>query len=182
MGGVFLLNFNPRSRTGSDLREKIQLRRMGNISIHAPAQGTTCGWAGEIKWDKYFNPRSRTGSDCWTFPPFSRRCDFNPRSRTGSDMERRKKRVVFYDFNPRSRTGSDGMIPGFIDTAKDFNPRSRTGSDSPPLLTARTTSNFNPRSRTGSDPFSSCDTFMHLISTHAPAQGATYGKIFLEQR
>ncbi len=56
------LDFNPRSRTGSDVVRYIQIKR-----------------------SHYFNPRSRTGSD-----PLYRSCFwgggyFNPRSRTGSD-------------------------------------------------------------------------------------------------
>ncbi len=58
------MDFNPRSRTGSDLN----LRE---------GPGT----------EYNFNPRSRTGSD--TQPGVSRRwrSNFNPRSRTGSDAE-----------------------------------------------------------------------------------------------
>ena len=57
-----LVNFNPRSREGSDMPKPFKTVLMF-----------------------HFNPRSREGSDCRSLFRFSRSCDFNPRSREGSD-------------------------------------------------------------------------------------------------
>ena len=57
---------------------------------------------------------------------------------------------------------------------KDFNPRSRKGSDEYHISNRCIFGHFNPRSRKGSDdtaiPFI---LLAKLISTHAPARGAT---------
>ena len=58
-----ILNFNPRSRTGSDIVIPNRNAALEHISIHAPARGATrlphlAGNKGS-----YFNPRTRTGSD-----------------------------------------------------------------------------------------------------------------------
>ena len=68
--GLDLQSFNPRSRTGSDLR--------GARRIHRPVR---------------FNPRSRTGSDVAVVAVFEHLCSFNPRSRTGSDVVLRDSSV-----------------------------------------------------------------------------------------
>ena len=83
---VVNLDFNPRSREGSDNRFcAVPLLRY-----------------------LYFNPRSREGSDrnvcrrCWRLYRY-----FNPRSREGSDSMVDSKEFLNHDFNPRSREGSD---------------------------------------------------------------------------
>ena len=89
VGGI-LLDFNPRSREGSDHRTSM-------------FQPTT----------RYFNPRSREGSDSF-FSVFELDIpNFNPRSREGSDINIRYGIRHFIHFNPRSREGSDGWT-GFI--------------------------------------------------------------------
>ena len=77
---------------------------------------------------------------------------FNPRSREGSDCIREQSRGILSNFNPRSREGSD--IFGFYHWGRrdNFNPRSREGSDADVLVCQKTI----------------------LISTHAPARGATF--------
>ena len=57
-----MINFNPRSREGSDVG-CLTVCYFGRISIHAPAKGAT-----DKRKEKYwcnwnFNPRSREGSD-----------------------------------------------------------------------------------------------------------------------
>ena len=64
-------NFNPRSREGSDLSERDQIKFIGN-----------------------FNPRSREGSDCYDSGRYGCFDNFNPRSREGSDINFRQK-VLF---------------------------------------------------------------------------------------
>ena len=55
-------DFNPHSRTGSDLYVCLDGRQQV-ISIHTPARGVTRTWD-SLRW-RYanFNPHSRTGSD-----------------------------------------------------------------------------------------------------------------------
>ena len=55
-------NFNPRSREGSD-KLVFAVTNPSNISIHAPAKGATAVPIGKIIVCIYFNPRSREGSD-----------------------------------------------------------------------------------------------------------------------
>ena len=83
-----IINFNPRSRTGSD---------------------DSVLW--ETNAPVNFNPRSRTGSDLQPTSRIASSNHFNPRSRTGSDFTRLQPVPDIVNFNPRSRTGSDiGMI------------------------------------------------------------------------
>ena len=55
-------DFNPRSRTGSDL-DADDMFNIFAISTHAPAQGATPVFYLSPYRPLYFNPRSRTGSD-----------------------------------------------------------------------------------------------------------------------
>ena len=64
------LDFNPRSREGSDGREAAANKERVMISIHAPAKGATCLECWNSSNDSDFNPRSREGSD---FNPFKLR-------------------------------------------------------------------------------------------------------------
>ena len=166
------MNFNPRSREGSDFHQS-----SFNIYIFN------------------FNPRSREGSDLSNFIPNVFFINFNPRSREGSDAtiptncnrydrisihapakgatwcigyqtftatfqstlprrERRKHGRAYslrYNFNPRSREGSDKIITDQFPVIQNFNPRSREGSDLCKL-------DIQPKI---------------IISIHAPAKGAT---------
>ena len=56
-------DFNPHSRTGSDLRQKEKRHKHQRISIHTPAQGVTNDGYREGERSGNFNPHSRTGSD-----------------------------------------------------------------------------------------------------------------------
>ena len=69
---TYLDNFNPRSRTGSDLPKGNRAYR-DNISIHAPAQGATESILSVNFVSEDFNPRSRTGSDAPSLPENVRR-------------------------------------------------------------------------------------------------------------
>jgi len=77
-------NFNPRSRTGSDIRGSHYRWRLG-----------------------YFNPRSRTGSDMAAYP--SRKIEdlFQSTLPNGERLVSVRWSFLQVDFNPRSRTGSD---------------------------------------------------------------------------
>ena len=77
-------HFNPRSRTGSDMRID-DASRSSTISIHAPARGATTHWrlsnaAGTIS----IHAPAR-GATITVSSRISAGRNFNPRSRTGSD-------------------------------------------------------------------------------------------------
>ena len=58
-----IIDFNPRSREGSDFSALFIIKQIAIISIHAPARGATEKHFSPILIVKYFNPRSREGSD-----------------------------------------------------------------------------------------------------------------------
>ena len=57
-----LIDFNPRSREGSDGQTFIDIIH-SSISIHAPVKGATQPRGVEARLLQHFNPRSREGSD-----------------------------------------------------------------------------------------------------------------------
>ena len=147
----FLLNFNPRSREGSDdqgcqftsneyifqstlPRGERLLVCVSNcfllcISIHAPARGATFAIPTRPFSSFYFNPRSREGSDIGPFKVIR----FNGISihapARGATEEALRSLELKNDFNPRSREGSDRLFSSSGIRNSDFNPRSREGSD-----------------------------------------------------
>ncbi len=144
------------------------------ISTHAPAQGATrnSGPPGRTSTD--FNPRSRTGSDGTPGVTPVRRIDFNPRSRTGSDVGVRaceSRRRIFQPTLPHR----ERLRFSFSCThLSNFNPRSRTGSDHLAGSAGGGRPVFQPtlphrERRSGVLELQQCA----VISTHAPAQGAT---------
>ncbi len=82
-------SFNPRARTGRDARPVGNGDAALDVSIHAPARGAT------TRCDRRGCQSSR----------------FNPRARTGRDPTRPKMDVGVTRFNPRARTGRDFHIP-----------------------------------------------------------------------
>jgi len=54
-----------------------------------------------------------------------------------------------------------------------FNPRARTGRDATRSLIKAGSMGFNPRARTGRDLPNFPDADIYIVSTHAPARGAT---------
>ena len=105
---LLFLNFNPRSREGSDT----EARR---------STATTTD----------FNPRSREGSDGWALSALSIARNFNPRSREGSDC-RRAGRTLPAPISIHAPVKGATLLGGVMDTdPRDFNPRSREGSDQP---------------------------------------------------
>ena len=148
------LNFNPRSREGSD--------RGGFKCIHTRY---------------YFNPRSREGSDGAKPREIADAFDFNPRSREGSDYLILVSILLIKDFNPRSREGSDERGIGSVDKRKRFQstlPRGERPCRScfpcrlPEIsihAPARGATRYHHRQRPSP-----------LISIHAPARGATVSR------
>ena len=167
------MNFNPRSREGSDfsrprsfpcfLRFQSSLprgeRRKSCAIPQIPKKFQSSLPRGERHGSTYhschhvhFNPRSREGSDGIQRHGSGCRENFNPRSREGSDLM--LNILYFYDFLFQSSLprGERPPFPLFcLPVVSDFNPRSREGSDrDTPSYRWRCT-NFNPRSREGSD-------------------------------
>ena len=59
------INFNPRSREGSDVVGAASRHVADGISIHAPVKGATPPLLNFCTENKNFNPRSREGSDLY---------------------------------------------------------------------------------------------------------------------
>ena len=100
------MNFNPRSREGSDIRIRIQ----NNIA-------------------RDFNPRSREGSDAYACRHGKTAEHFNPRSREGSDVPPvypSNIREISIHAPAKGATKSENSQPCYH---SHFNPRSREGSD-----------------------------------------------------
>ena len=145
-----VLNFNPRSREGSDAF-RLPLRQGLRISIHAPVKGATREEDAERKAELISIHAPVKGATRITLVVKPHLPDFNPRSREGSDARPSGPGAGHADFNPRSREGSDVGLETTMRWYRYFNPRSREGSDL--------------RSYRYQLPLS--------ISIHAPVKGAT---------
>ena len=110
---LFCMDFNPRSREGSDPPGRTL------SSVFAKFQSTLPRGERRITFTflyliDYFNPRSREGSDWMQYSNFDAAVYFNPRSREGSDKIPGNSPDQIKYFNPRSREGSDVYIPLWI--------------------------------------------------------------------
>ena len=123
------MNFNPRSRVGSD-----------------PTANRNFLYAA------YFNPRSRVGSDASCSASSFFFFNFNPRSRVGSDFSKLANAVTVGISTHAPAWGATRVPRKPTQTEQYFNPRSRVGSDSFQLPKSDPLIYFNPRSRVGSDP------------------------------
>ena len=100
-------DFNPRSREGSDFDADWEETGTEYISIHAPARGAT-DLTPELRAMAKFQStlprgeRRNVRRRCWRLYRY-----FNPRSREGSDWEVKNADTKQKNFNPRSREGSD---------------------------------------------------------------------------
>ena len=146
-----LLSFNPRSRMGSDVLRGTQRKNL-RVSTHAPAWGATVSFVNFGRAIKSFNPRSRMGSDvscssglplALKFQPTLPHGERHPGCHLSRDAE---------GFQPTLPHGERQNCLAYGATTRSFNPRSRMGSDALPFIKLR---------------------FVSLVSTHAPAWGAT---------
>ncbi len=147
------MDFNPRSREGSDRYRSDSCIQIQLISIHAPARGATCTVRLFDFLVMNFNPRSREGSDVTI--------DFNCSASNGisihapargatlyrcgdtgchefqSTLPRGERRrlahlivgSLFISIHAPAR-GATAAALFFVQKVTDFNPRSREGSDS----------------------------------------------------
>ena len=168
------INFNPRSREGSDsvctlccLRNILFQSTLPRgerhspilfdtdgleISIHAPARGATILKRNNEKRKLisiHAPARGATSADNGEIRILS---DFNPRSREGSDdwIWYRSGIVRSISIHAPAR-GATLDYHRLRSHNLHFNPRSREGSDSVKANIAIPTGDFNPRSREGSD-------------------------------
>ena len=86
-----MINFNPHSHAGSDIRWLTLALLPPCISIHTPTQGVTDILTSTAIIGKNFNPHSHAGSDI---------------------SSRFTDSIIFY-FNPHSHAGSDAAPPAF---------------------------------------------------------------------
>ena len=125
------MNFNPRSREGSDALHVYILPTEGYISIHAPAKGATkYVLLHDIFHQRFQSTLPRRERLCSPISFHSKLQNFNPRSREGSDVGQ----VIFinedlYISIHAPAKGATWYPDLFVDIYKDFNPRSREGSD-----------------------------------------------------
>ena len=116
----------------------------------------------------------RTGSDLVVVMVMVVSSSFQPTLPHGERLYRAKQASPAQNFNPRSRTGSDLGQPVREPQRKQFQPTLPHGERPQKRLLRADLLYFNPRSRTGSDDgkdYIDADT---IISTHAPARGATH--------
>ena len=121
-------NFNPRSRTGSDVMSIVRFDSE-DISTHAPARGATGAGRWRRRVQRYFNPRSRTGSDS------PRSCSRGTQgisthapARGATRVRDAPTRAVVISTHAPAR-GATRSCPCRSWSRGHFNPRSRTGSD-----------------------------------------------------
>ena len=143
------------------------------ISTHAPAQGATIWIALGLAFRHRFqltHPRRVRPS---SVPLSHTRCHFNSRTRAGCDrfwlIFCRDRRY----FNSRTRAGCDRCITRQARKRSNFNSRTRAGCDKSAGSFVIENIDFNSRTRAGCDFAGIVRRLIPLISTHAPAQGAT---------
>ena len=189
--------FNPRSPHGERQTGKLELHFDKPISTHAPRTGSDPRFRVLFSHSFQFQPTlpargatifsvvmffvllisthaPRTGSDLVVVMVMVVSSSFQPTLPHGERLYRAKQASPAQNFNPRSRTGSDLGQPVREPQRKQFQPTLPHGERPQKRLLRADLLYFNPRSRTGSDDgkdYIDADT---IISTHAPARGATH--------
>ena len=147
-----MVNFNPRSREGSDDENFGTSSGIALFQSSLPRGERRCRRYSVCQCIGHFNPRSREGSDAlWVAKQLLCIAFQSSLPRGERPGKRRNIECSDYHFNPRSREGSDSCMYDSPSSPHYFNPRSREGSDH----------NSIPEDR-------SCN-----ISILAPARGAT---------
>ena len=145
-------SFNPRARTGRDIRIQRYSRS-----------------------PRSFNPRARTGRDSSNLFAWSKFRSFNPRARTGRDAPHpRQPHTSSVRFQSTRPHGARLQIfHGQSRNGRGFNPRARTGRDPkprPPPPTPKVSIHAPAR---GATQFVMQGFDVVGVSIHAPARGAT---------
>ena len=167
-----LQDFNPRSREGSDVYIPLWIH-LQHISIHAPARGAT-------PFGRIFRlfaaisihapARGATKKQGGNRPEYSISIHAPARGATGN---LRSTGDSGKHFNPRSREGSDGELAEPLSSRTISIHAPARGATFPKAMQIYNHYNFNPRSREGSDRKSRRSRPITAISIHAPARGAT---------
>ena len=127
------MNFNPRSREGSD-GCKIEYAENKTFQSTLPRGERQATFLSYRPVCLNFNPRSREGSDENLREAWRLLRKFQSTLPRGERLRRNSSVYLAHDFNPRSREGSDVRAVKNCTTNNDFNPRSREGSDITVLL------------------------------------------------
>ena len=169
---VDAINFNPRSREGSDGKLDLFYGGCGIFQSTLP-RGERPAWDGiPVDTMMDFNPRSREGSDDSKTENLPHEPISIHAPARGATQSKRLDfgETVFQSTLPR---GERRAMPRQTRLTSYFNPRSREGSDEVSAIGFSLLTDFNPRSREGSDTYR-FDVYKRLrISIHAPARGAT---------
>ena len=160
-------------RTGSDPRFRVLFSHSFQFQPTLPARGATIFSVVMFFVLLISTHAPRTGSDLVVVMVMVVSSSFQPTLPHGERLYRAKQASPAQNFNPRSRTGSDLGQPVREPQRKQFQPTLPHGERPQKRLLRADLLYFNPRSRTGSDDgkdYIDADT---IISTHAPARGAT---------
>ncbi len=165
--------FNPRSRTGSDMRNKRQTDIFGEFQSTLPHGERHCCASQKIldhlfqstlphgerlsaeyvlKYIRYVSIHAPARGATALSAVVSATTSFQSTLPHG---ERPAGEAQYGDITEFQSTLPHGERQGFPESYQvkvSFNPRSRTGSDIAPAPPPRRSPGFNPRSRTGSDP------------------------------
>ena len=149
--GFCLHDFNPRSRVGSDAKEKCAYPKAEVFQSTLPRGERPESSSSEMQVSKFQSTLPR-GERPLLLCTSDSDTDFNPRSRVGSDPIRPTGSLWRRNFNPRSRVGSDSADKasgGFTVIFQSTLPRGERPSSTQER--ADFDRYFNPRSRVGSD-------------------------------
>ena len=103
---------------------------------------------------------------------------FNPRTRVGCDNSSPNAATPLSVFQSTHPRGVRQLRWGFGCQSGSFNPRTRVGCDCPLGATATNPCCFNPRTRVGCDRRQQISVPTKGVSIHAPAWGATQGRVW----
>ena len=176
----FAESFNPRPRTGGDLKPARHHRRVvfqsapphggrrdppvgtgkGCVFQSAPPHGGRLGRVGD----------ARIGRGC-----------FNPRPRTGGDPRPPRRQRSSQRFNPRPRTGGDLVGSGLPLRCVTFQSAPPHGGRRGDVRLSGAVARFNPRPRTGGDGGRGWRKHRQPVSIRAPARGATGASLFTQE-
>ena len=173
-----MIDFNPRSREGSDRCNREIDRFKKNFNPRS-REGSDLSFKNFLNSAIYFNPRSREGSDGTTFATFAAFRLFQ------STLPRRERRRFLHKphlirrfqstLPRRERRYTARHTHSWVLISIHAPAKGATESWERACAPLR---NFNPRSREGSDQREIMNAFVRIISIHAPAKGATVDLVY----
>ena len=168
------MNFNPRSREGSDRAASSNKEKRYQISIHAPARGATDQEGSEAYQVRpiSIHAPARGATNKRTIVAKSINISIHAPARGATNSISHLVWFFVISIHAPAR-GATAFAPVFFGAVVYFNPRSREGSDRCGAASVCLDCDFNPRSREGSDSFRRWCKPSRIISIHAPARGAT---------